>query len=519
MELTLLGLTEAVRKTEAKRAKVAERKAARAAKTVEAVAAEEVAPQLFSLTAGDGESTNFQRITAPNTLRDLNPMMHERMQQVCYFLAVTTPFGKRIVEILDGYTVGHGLRVTAKDPDVQEVLLKFWNDPVNNMDQTCHAWTNELTIFGELTTPAVRNLVDGTVRMGYVDPMKVEGIQFGELQTEQGGMPITMPVAVRLRRQVGEVEGKLLQIIRRDEDAASGNYASMQGQCFYFSINKVKSASRGFSELFSLADWIDVLDQMIFDFADKVRFLNAYIWHYIVQGADDKTVSKFRDDLTKNPVRQGGIQVTNDKVTIEAKTPDFKGADMAAGADMVKNYGIGGAGLPDWFFGDSGSGNRSTADEMNGPTGKKIGARQDHLISCVSEVLDFVIESAIEAGVLSPNVDRCFTIEAPPIGISDFKGGAETLNNGSVALAAGEDRGWIKGVTAARAFHILLSGIGLEIEDSAAEYEEAQQELQDRSSRQQNSLFPQKQLADALNQLQSGDATGADAVPTNGTEA
>ena len=64
---------------------------------VKTLAAEALQPQLFSLTSGDGEDPGFRRITSLPTLRDLNPMMHDRMQQVCYYLRVTTPFGKRIV--------------------------------------------------------------------------------------------------------------------------------------------------------------------------------------------------------------------------------------------------------------------------------------------------------------------------------------------------------------------------------------------------------------------------------------
>ena len=54
--------------------------------------------------------SRFRRITSLATLRDLNPMMHDRMQQVCYYLRVTTPFGKRIVEIITSYTLGKGVR-------------------------------------------------------------------------------------------------------------------------------------------------------------------------------------------------------------------------------------------------------------------------------------------------------------------------------------------------------------------------------------------------------------------------
>jgi hypothetical protein len=69
-------------------------------------------------------------------------------------------------------------------------------------------------------------------------------------------------------------------------------------------VNKSKSQSRGISDLFCLADWIDVFDQMIFDIADRVRFLNQYIWDFTLKGADQKTVDKFRKDVTKDPPRR-----------------------------------------------------------------------------------------------------------------------------------------------------------------------------------------------------------------------
>ena len=115
--LTLLNLDEAKRWDAAR----AEGEAAAKAK----LAAEAVAPQLFTLTTGDGEDPGFRRITSLATLRDLNPLMHDRMLQVCYFLRVTTPFGKRIVEIITDYTVGKGVRVTAKDARTQQVIDDF----------------------------------------------------------------------------------------------------------------------------------------------------------------------------------------------------------------------------------------------------------------------------------------------------------------------------------------------------------------------------------------------------------
>lgn len=474
------------------------------------LAAEAVAPQLFTLTTGDGEDPGFRRITSLATLRDLNPLMHDRMLQVCYFLAVTTPFGKRIVEILTDYTLGKGVRVTAKDPRVQQVIDDFWNDEVNDMDANVESWCDEQTTFGELCVPVAVNPVSGKVRVGYIDPMNIDTIQFAEMATADGTASINVPFAVRLRREVGEVLQKPMLIVRRVEDPNAENYGRLDGECFYFALNKAKSASRGFSELFALADWIDLFDQMIFDFGDKVRFLNSFVWHYTLSGADPKKVDEYKNKLTKDPPRQGGVMVTNEQVKIEAQTPDFKGQDMADGAGMVKKYGLGGAGIPPVLMGDGDDANRASALEMNAPFTKKIQKRQNLMARCIKAVLNFVLDCAQRAGVLPEGVDLSFTIEFPEVAVKDLEKGAQTLTGASTALMTAQQEGWVTGITAARAFHTLLGEIGVDIEDSQEEYEAAQQEKQDRAAKQQDQFFPQSALGAALKALKTPPPNAAD---------
>jgi hypothetical protein len=80
-------------------------------------------------------------------------------------------------------------------------------------------------------------------------------------------------------------------------------------------------------------------------------------------------------------------------------------------------------------------------------------------------------------------------------------------------LQVGQQEGWVTGQTAARAFHTVLAEIGVDIEDSQEEYENAQQEKTDRAAQQQNDLFPQSALNDALNKLK-GSPNPADAAGT-----
>lgn len=490
MALTLLNLTGAAKSAAEVEKLRAEEQAARAA--------ESLGPELFALTAGDSEDAKFRRITSPATIRDLNPVMHQRMQAVCFYLSVTTPFGKRIIRIMVDHVVGEGFKAISEIPEVQDVIDRFWNDPKNNMEENTDALCQELFTFGELCIPVAVNPVDGMVKLGYIDPQEIESIEYAMMETATG-QEITTPSAVLLRQRVGEPAGRRLEIIHIDEDPNSPTFGEQKGDCFYFAINKAKAASRGISELFALADWVDVFDQMVFDYADRVRLLNSFVWHYILKGGDPKSVEEMKNKVTKSPPRQGGVQVTNDQVTIEARTPDLKGADMSEAARVVKQYGLGGAGMPSWFFADPGDANRAVAQEMAGPTGKMLTNKQNAMKRVITAIVDFAVGQARVHGVLAPGADLTWKLQVPDISVQDTAEVVAALQAMGTAAALAEDRGWIRGETAARAFQSVLAQMGVEVDQD--EYDLAQQQKTDKQAQDINALDPQKNLADALKRM------------------
>jgi hypothetical protein len=147
---------------------------------------------------------------------------------------------------------------------------------------------------------------------------------------------------------------------------------------------------------------------------------------------------------------------------------------------------------------------------MNAPFTKKIQKRQNLMSRCIKSVLNFVLSCAQRAGVLPQGVDLSFSIEFPEIAVKDLEKGAQTLTGVATAMQVGQQEGWVTGATAARAFHTLLAEIGVDIDDSAEEYEAAQQEKQDRAAKQQDQLFPQSALAQALGSLKTSQPNAAD---------
>jgi hypothetical protein len=205
------------------------------------------------------------------------------------------------------------------------------------------------------------------------------------------------------------------------------------------------------------------------------------------------------------------VQVTNENVEIEAQTPSFQGADMTEATRAIKLYGLGGAGLPAWFFADPVDSNKSTADEMTGPTGKKLTDRQNNLKSAVMKILVFVVQQAIYHGVLAEGVDTTVSLQVPDLMIKDLEKAATTLAAVVNAVSIMEENGYIQSKTAARASHVVLTQIGVEVDTD--EFDKAQEEKKTR----QTTLVPeQSTLAKALQQLEGTNPDGTPKQPESG---
>ena len=66
--------------------------------------------------------------------RDLDPLTQDRMQDIAFYLYDSNPLAHRIIEMTKDFVIGDGFTVKADDPEVQKVLEKHWNDPVNNWE-------------------------------------------------------------------------------------------------------------------------------------------------------------------------------------------------------------------------------------------------------------------------------------------------------------------------------------------------------------------------------------------------
>lgn len=416
----------------------------------------------------------FRRLTANPSDRDLNPLAQDAMLDIAYWLWEANPLAQWLIEVVVDFVWGEGGKVEAADDKVRAVVERFWQDPVNALEQRYDDFIRELGLQGELCLPVAVNEYDGHVRLAYVDPCEID-----EVITDPDNALV--PVSVVLKGRDGRRK-RQLKVVREDTSPLSDHRGLLMpalpgetdpvtgrgydGSCLLTQVNKLSGARRGRSDLLPLIDWLDGYDALLFDFMDRARQLGAYIWDVELQGMDETQIAAW---LTKNSrVRRGMVRAHNERVKWQGTAPDIKSYETDEMARLLRGHIIGSKSLPEHFYGLGGDVTLATAKEMSLPTIKRMTRRQKTVKFMIREHARFAVHQAIRVGALPRDVDQTLTATLPEMSMRDTSAVATALGSLTVALTQAEELGWIRKETAAKLFGLLASQLGAEI-DSAAE--------------------------------------------------
>lgn len=400
-----------------------------------------------------GNDDALWRSLSSNSGRDLNQITQKRMQEIAFYLFDTNPMAHRILEITRDFVVGDGFKYTAKDPRVLEIIDDFWNDPDNDMDCSMDENILELCQFGENCFPTWINRIDGGVKIGYIDPSWIIKV------TKDRRNPRWYD-SVIWKRPSANAKENISKIVRLDNNPKSDTYGRMIGDVFYFAINKPINASRGRSDLLSLADWLDGYDQFLFARLERAFLLNTFIWDITADGMTKEELETFLQ--TMQMPKPGSIRAHNEKIKWTAVSPSLEGTDASNEAKLFRNQILGGAGFPEHWFATGDGTTRATAQEMGLPTLKKLKSRQKKITYQYKQIIRFVIDQAIIAGSLPEDVDTSFELIAPSIMTKDDKGLASVVGVVADALIKAQDKQWITDKEAQQAFKFMFTQFGMD---------------------------------------------------------
>lgn len=387
----------------------------------------------FSL---DDEDAGWRQLGGTGRKRDLTPLRQDQMQKLAAYLWEANMLANRLIELPLAYLMAEGVKLECADPEHQKWLDAFWHDPINCMDLRLPTYARELGLFGELVLPAYVNDVNGQVRLGYLDASLIADVMVDPGNPAQTiGVRTVKDTAGQVREFRTIVRGDDAELFAEAARNLRAGYAA--GDAFYFAVNKFAAGRRGRSDLIAQMDWLDGYDEFMFDSMERNADLDAFVWDVELEGASKEDVQERAKEITR-PGRNS-VRVHNSQEKWQALAPDMKAVDRAEAARMFRNHALGGATIPEHWFGGGGDVNRGAASEMGEPFFKLATARQTHLRHMLQELGSYVLwQRARRAGQVPDWGDEAWKVVAkfPEMVTKDVTKLAAALQSAVAAVAA-----------------------------------------------------------------------------------
>lgn len=452
--------------------------------------------------SGDGEGAANRH--------DLTPMSQDRMQRLAEYLWQSNLMANRLVELALAYLLAEGVSLTCQDEKHQQLLDAFWNDPINNWPMKLEARARDLAITGEQCYILHVNEGSGFMRLGYLNPRVIAQVIMDPDNPEQ-------PIGVVTRKNArGQYYKYRVAVLGEDSDLFSQRTQKIRaddfpdGECLLYQVNKLPAGSRGRSDLLAQIDWLDAYEEFLYGEIDRQDFLRRFVWDVKLTGADPDTVKAF-DKNFKAPAANSKF-VHNDSVELTAVTPQLNAADSSETARLIRNHSLGGATVPEHWFGGGGDVNRAAAGEMGEPTFKVYTARQMMLKRMLEEIGRFVLwKSAVTKQPQWGQPAWTVTASFPELVNRDLTKFASALQQVSNAVLLLIEGGLLTQERGLEMVADVAARFGQEI-DAKAELEKARQEAQKRDQ--------ERRAQDAFHTPQpSPNAAGGDQnTPTDPTQ-
>ncbi len=418
------------------------------------------------MATGEEEDFWWRRLSDNWYQKDVIPSTYLELHNLCYEAYNANPLAFAIIEITTSFVLGKGVTVAANQPEVQRVLLDFWNDPANHMETRVYALCTELALYGEQFIRFFVNPYSGRVKIRQIDPSIID-----EIETD----PEDIETVLRFhRRAVGPSStqpGDPAPIAPGTQQNFEGEWFLADQEMLQFTINKVSNAKRGKSDLATLLPWLRRYKDWLTDRVRINKYKGAFLWDVQLTGADRKAIERKKAEYSYPP-EPGTVIIHNEAERWSAVKPEINANEAAEDGRALKLMVAIGCQLPEHYLSDGNNGNRATAVEMGLPTLLKFQRRQHVIKYMLRAILDRVIAEARNVGTLKAEVDSSYEIIFPEIDVDDHQILAAATQTLVTALCTAKAQGWVSDETAMR---MLFQFAGEEV-DLAQERERIQNE-------------------------------------------
>lgn len=349
------------------------------------------------------------------------------------------PMAKAIVDTYTSFAVGDsGITYTVTNPDVQQVVDEFWNDPKNLLGIRQELLLRSHLLLGESLYEMLVGPKSGVVRYCPIDAGRVQGVDL------LNGNPM-WPSVVWLDRSPGGSDGRPLDVVQVDDATGLRTGEAI----FWTSFKALDTDVRGFSFLGPILDQLDSYDTVLSNLIDRTALARYMVWDVTVEGGQPE-VDDFVNRRGGLHVPQSGtIEVHNSAVTWKPQSVTTGAMEDSVAAQSVLTQVAAGAGLSKHWLSEPDGANRAVSHTMAEPVRRRVAGVQQLWIGYQQELIRFAVDRAVDAGRLPRTVQatdpktgttmeipaaQTVTVTGPEIAAADAQITAQVLLNISTAL-------------------------------------------------------------------------------------
>ena len=358
---------------------------------------------------------------------DLDTAAHRVILHRAYAAWCRNPIAGQIVNLTTWFVMGKGIGFTARDPRVQDVLNRFWNDPDNDLSIMQQWMSNELQIYGEIFLRFFINPIDGAVKLAMVDPVEIV-----DIVTDPDN--IRNPVAYLREYRKTASPDEWINGFRSGDSwfptiDETVNEVIDSADVLHVKVNNVSNRKRGLSELYRVLPWLDAYGRWLEDRMNINRARGTFAFLRKVPTVPSRAAGPFETDSSGKYVvpKAGSILVVHEDEDWQVLSPSIGADDAKEDGRAIKLMISAGSGIFEHYFGDPSTGNLATARSMELPMVKKFEDRQRLFENVFRKMFARVIDSAVDAGTLPGDVEHGVEVNFPPIVPDDVKLLTDTL--------------------------------------------------------------------------------------------
>lgn len=305
----------------------------------------------------------------------------------------SNPMATAIIDTYVAFAVGDkGVSYTCSNPEVQQVVQEFWDDPRNRLAQIQPLMLRSQMLWGELATELMTGAQSGAVRFSPIDPALVDDVVL-----DRGNA--LWPAKLKLCSDAGD-ERELTIAQVSDESGLR------EGEALWWTPWKTLVTDlRGMPFLMPVLDQLDAYDTVLSNLIDRTALARYLVWDVTVTGSDPEVNAYIERRGGVHIPPSGSVEVHNESVTWEPKSAPSGAQEDTQAASAVLTQIAGGAGLAKTWLAEPDGSNRATSLTMAEPVRRRVGGLQGVWLDYQTEFVRYAVDRAVAAGRLPKMVE------------------------------------------------------------------------------------------------------------------